>query len=176
MSVYVALALNNGDTTMKKITQSPFLLLLFFLYLSPLLLLGEEKAEAIPSKKQTIDNASWKLSKKLLRLSPKETIEEIKGFNIQKIKTSISQIRYLTRDRNPDIDRLYLLLKALENLEATKLAQKRLNNLLWVIGLSLLLFSSFLFYLWWDQKKCWQRLEKAEKVKPSKPKEVYKGD
>jgi len=93
----------------------------------------------------------------------------------------LTQILALTRDRNPDIDRLYYLLKQVETMRATEQAQTRLNYLLYVLGFTLFLFTAFFAYVVVDQKRNMDALrlllEKAPKDGDSSEAEtVYRGE
>ena len=127
----------------------------------------EQRQEIRPSKIQDLDrddrNINIKESRKLLALPPQKAITAIKKMSVSEAVVRISQIRHLVRKDNPDIDRIYLILRHLEELRAADLAQKRLNNLLWVIALCFLLFSSFLFYIYIDQKRSLRDIESISK-------------
>ena len=79
----------------------------------------------------------------------------------------LSQLRFALRNKNPDIDKFYFLISKLEQNNATILAQKRLNNLLIVITFCLTLFSSFVFYVWLDQKNIYKKFN-SEYIKKNK--------
>ena len=119
-------------------------------------------------------------SRKLLSLPPQAAIAAIKNLSAAMATIRVSQIRHLVRKHNPDIDRVYLILRHLEELRATALAQKRLNNLLWVIALCFSLFSSFLFYVYISQRRALREVEaitkkqKAARAVPASP--VYRGE
>ena len=106
-------------------------------------------------------------SRQLLQLPPQKALSIIKDLSPSEAAIHMSQIRYLVRKRNPDMDRVYFILRHLETLRSTDLAQKRLDNLLWVISSCLLLFSSFLFYIYMKQRSNLRDIGKllAEKQK-----------
>ena len=96
---------------------------------------------------------SFAEARQLLKMSAPKAYQKIKHLNAKQATRLISEIRYLSRAKNPDIDRLYPLMHHLANIQATTLAQKRLENLLWVIGSSLFLFCSFFVYVLITQKR-----------------------
>ncbi len=108
-------------------------------------------------------------------------ITKIKKLKSEEAKKMISAIRYVSRSRNPDMDHLYLVLRHLAGIEANALAQKRLQNLLWVIGLSLFLFSSFLVYVFIEQKQAMKlikeiRQKEKEEVHVKEDDRIYRGE
>ena len=121
-------------------------------------------------------------SRALLRLPPKDALSLIQKLSPSAAALHLSQIRYIARRRNPDIDRLYFLVRHLESLSATDLAQRRLNNLLWVIAFSLLLFSVFLFYIYMNQRRALEDMKavlaekKKERQKKSAQEPIYRGE
>lgn len=117
-------------------------------------------------------------SRRLLKLPSQQAIQEIKKMTAKQADRYISEIRFLVRKDNPDLDRVYLILRHLESLKATALSQKRLNNLLWVIAISLFLFSSFLFYIYLNQRSVLKHLEKEgqKEKKEQVPKTIYRGE
>lgn len=96
----------------------------------------------------------------LMQLSDKEALLAIEKLKPQTARELLSQIRHAYRKNNPQLDKLYYLLKHLERLQATSLAQKRLKNLLWVIGLTWLIFSIFFAYIMIDQKRIGRKFQK----------------
>ncbi len=104
-------------------------------------------------------------AQELLKMPVEQANEKIKYMNPNQTAELISKIRHIARPKNPDMDRLYLLIRHLANIQSTALAQKRLENLLWVIGLSLFLFCSFLVYILITQKQVMNLLTKATKQK-----------
>lgn len=159
-----------------RIRQCSIFLCTFFLSLSVLIAGGELYAQ----ERALLLKSEMEESRKLLTLPLQEALSMIKKLSTAEAAVRTSQIRYLARKRNPDIDRLYIILRHLETLRATELAQRRLDNLLWVIAMSLLLFSSFLFYIYINQRRAFrdiQNIVKKQKdsstaLKPS----LYRGE
>lgn len=90
----------------------------------------------------------------------------------------LSQVRAQARPRNPDVDRLSYLVAHLESQHAVALAQKRLNNLLLVIGLTITLFATFLTYVLISQRRNLIRIHNllVEKPSGSTAGTVYRGE
>lgn len=118
-------------------------------------------------------------AKDLLSMDLLPAKAKIETFNAEHARDLISQIRHLGREHYEDLDHLYLVLEHLSTLEATELAQKRLDNLLLVLGLTLALFTLFLIYVVMDQRKTLSKLhtivagigvERGEKT------EIYRGE
>ncbi len=88
-----------------------------------------------------------------LELDPKAAREHAGRLSAVQAAALLSQVQLLARTRNPDIDRLSYLVRQLEEQRATEVAQRRLDNLLLVIGLSLVLFTGFLVYVLLQQRR-----------------------
>ena len=118
-------------------------------------------------------------AKELLAMEPLQAKEKIESFTAEHARDLISQVRHIGREKYKDVDHLYLLLEHLSTLQATELAQKRLNNLLLVLGLTLALFTMFLIYVIVDQRRTLQKLRtvagEAGAHQPDKP-QVYRGE
>jgi len=148
---------------MKKIT---FIYLVFLAISAPALLASPEQEESL------------KTAKKFLAMDPVTLKAEVENLNANQAAELISQIRYLVKENNPDLDKIYPVLEHLASLKAAELEQKRLNNLLLVIGVIILLFSIYLTYILFDQRKSiakMQLLLSTETENKVKKKEVYRG-
>lgn len=97
-------------------------------------------------------------AKELLKMDEAAAKEEIKKLSESETKAIITQVIYLSRAKNPDIDHLYYLLDHLETVRATALAQRRLDNLLIVFFLTLALFTGILIYTIADQRSSIKKL------------------
>lgn len=120
-------------------------------------------------------------ARQFLKLEPVAAKKQIETMSPTEASGLISQIRFLKKQTHPDLDHLYYLLEHLQTLKATALAQKRLNNLLWVLGLTLALFSIFFIYIIWDQRGAIAKLEALsssieEKTPTKKAPEIYRGE
>ncbi len=134
---------------LSKLFQSFLLTLWIFVGLN--LLHAEEGKE---SRKNFISTKNEEqVARELLNLPPSKMLEAIEGLPSSDAGVISSHIRNILRSSNPDLDRSYFLLRHLERLQATDLAQKRLNSLLSVIFLSLSVFMSFMVYVFFDQRK-----------------------
>lgn len=98
-------------------------------------------------------------ARRLLELPQDQLPAEVERLSADQAAELVSQIRFLGRPENPQIDRLYIVLRHLESLRATELAQRRLNNLLLVLGLTLVLFTAFLVYVMLDQRRSIRTLQ-----------------
>lgn len=148
---------------MNKIQLSIFALLISFTALT-----------ATPEQEESIKRA-----KTFLAMDPVTLKAEVENLNAAEAAELISQIRFLVRDNNPDVDKIYPVLEHLASLKAAELEQKRLNNLLLVIAVVILLFSIYLTYILMDQRKSLVRVQlllSTETEKKGKKKEVYRGD
>lgn len=119
------------------------------------------------------------VASRLLKMTPEEAKKQIEKMSVKETAVMITQIRFITRKHNRDMDRVYYLLKHLESIKANALAQKRLNNLLWVLAISVGLFSAFLIYIILDQKKAigsLQKLLSGSEENVSRANTVYRGD
>jgi len=91
--------------------------------------------------------------------------------------SALSQIRALARPANPDLDRAYYLLEHLERIRASELAQKRLNNLLLVIGTTMFLFIAYLTFILFSQRRILAKLGVTTSGKPAEKRDtVYRGE
>ena len=108
---------------------------------------------ANPGVQAELDKARSYLTKDL------ETVrEEFEKLSEKEAAVLITQLLHVTRKTNPDVDKVYELLKHLETLRATAQAQNRLNNLLTVLGFTLVLFTLFLIYVVFDQYRNFKKL------------------
>ena len=114
-----------------------------------------------------------------LHLDDKTAREYAQNLDPTTAAALLSQVRAEARTRNPDVDRLSYLIAHLESQHAIALAQKRLNNLLLVIGLTVGLFAAFLSYLLISQKKSFSRIALLMARPPApdtRPAAVYRGE
>ena len=117
----------------------------------------------------------------LLALPDREALEAVKKYNADEAEILTTQLLSLTRPANPDIDRVYTLVRHLETLRADAHAQNRLNPLLYVLALTLILFTAFLIYVIIDQRASLRALQKLlagapEKSPDNSSHSVYQGD
>jgi hypothetical protein len=84
----------------------------------------------------------------------------IESFTKEESKEMISQIRFLGKKNNPDLDKLYFVLSHLEEIQAVQKEQSRLNSLLWVYVLGFGIFSGFLAYLLISQRKTIREIQR----------------
>ncbi len=120
-------------------------------------------------------------ARRLLAMEGLAAKEEIQHLNEDEAREVLSQIMFLARPGNPDLDRVYLLARHLEEIQATALAQRRLDSLLWVVGLTLLLFVLFLTYVLFDQRRAMRELrellaEARDQAPQARPVNVYRGE
>ncbi len=107
----------------------------------------------------------------------KARIESMSGEEAARV---LSQVRFIVKDKNPDADKIYYVLEHLESVRASELAQRRLNNLLLVIVLTLTLFVGYMLFLHVDQRRAVRRMEAilAGSTRPAAKGErsVYRGE
>ncbi len=142
--------------------------------LCALLSLQTVAAEALkPQSKQEFREAQA-----LLDLPLAEVSEKLKLMDAKESARMLSQVRYLARAKNPDLDRLYLIIRHLEGRQADALSEERLVKLLLVIFFTLLLFCCFLVYILLDQQKAIRIITEAQKHSHSTSKakpDLYRG-
>lgn len=137
-------------------------------------------AVAHPLRAQTAAEKELESTKALLALDAPQMKARIESMSGEEASRVLSQIRFLVRDKNPDVDRIYYVMEHLESVRASDLAQRRLNNLLLVIALTLTLFVGYMIFLHVDQRRAVKRMEAilsgtsggADKTKPA----VYRGE
>lgn len=113
---------------------------------------------------ETIDKAE--LEKKLnyiLDLESLERKEYLEQLPQQELEALLSYIKYKYIQKDKNIESVFQIYDIVSNQKGIELSQKRLNNLLWVIGITLFLFSSFVSYVFIQQNKILKHLEKQSK-------------
>lgn len=116
-----------------------------------------------------------------LALDEAQLRTEVEKLNVDEAIALSTQIRFLARPQNPQIDRLAVVLQHLETLRATDLAQRRLDQLLLVLGCVLVLFAVFLIYVVIDQRRTVAALQALLASDPARPTDgarapVYRGE
>ncbi len=129
----------------------------------------------------TIPEPDLSAARALLNMSPADANEAIKKYNAKEAEVLNTQLLSLLRPRNPDVDRVYGLIRHLETLRADAQAQNRLNTLLYVLGLTLLLFTGFLIYVIMDQRNSLRALQKllgtgAGSKASDSSQDIYRGE
>src|SRR5262245_35694153 len=109
---------------------------------------GTIAAPQTPEQPDRLKNA-----RDFLKLDLKGAEEFANKLSPEETRSLQSQILQLSKARNPDVEKLNYLLLHLASLNANALGQTRLNNLLLVIMLTVILFSAFLFFVFWNQRK-----------------------
>ncbi len=117
-------------------------------------------------------------ARRVMALQPEAAKKHIATLSPTEARNLLSQVRFIARKNNPDLDKVYYLVQHLETLKATDLAQRRLNNLLLVLGLTLLLFTAFLGYVILDQRRTMIRLKQmlGNRASESPAGDVYRGE
>ncbi len=98
-------------------------------------------------------------AREFLALDEARLKTEVEKLNVDEAIELSTQIRFLARPQNPQIDRLAVVLQHLETLRATDLAQRRLDQLLLVLACVLALFAVFLMYVVIDQRRTVRALQ-----------------
>jgi len=89
----------------------------------------------------------------LLRLSDNEIKTQIQGMSRSEAEAAKSNVLNLVRPRFKEADRVSYLIEHLAQMSATEREQRRLNNLLLVIILTLVLFAAFIAWVLFDQRR-----------------------
>lgn len=136
-----------------------------------------------PANAQTGDGPDLSVARELLAMPARDAAEKIKTFSAKEAEILNTQILALVRKGNPDIDRVYALIRHLETLRADAQAQNRLNTLLYVLGLTLVLFTAFLIFVIIDQRRSLIGMQKlisnggaARSQASGSSTEIYRGE
>ena len=116
-------------------------------------------------------------ARELLAMPDQAAREQISRLTPEQAVALLSQVRAVARPQNPAVDRLTLLITHLERIRAVEREQRRLNNLLIVIGVILGLFWIFLAYVFFDQRRTLRALQVSRPGLETGPNsEVYRGE
>lgn len=96
---------------------------------------------------------------KYLRSGVSERKEILESFTREEIESLLSYIRFKYIQENPENEIIFALYDQLSSYKANELAEKRLHRLLTVILLTILLFSFYLTYILFSQRKLLQRID-----------------
>lgn len=118
-------------------------------------ILGAAPGEADPAR-------ALEHTRRYLSLPPKEFKAATARLSPQEAENLISQIIHLRSKRNPDLVRLHQILRHLETIRATALAQKRLNRLLLVLITILFIFSGVLIHTSLTQRRILKKILSAQ--------------
>ncbi len=113
---------------------------------------------------ETIDK--MELEKKLnyiLNLESLQRKEHLEQLSQNEIETLLSYVKYKYIQKDKNLESIFQIYEILSEQKAIVLSHKRLNNLLWVIGITLLLFSSYTSYIFIQQNKILKQIEKQSK-------------
>jgi quinol-cytochrome oxidoreductase complex cytochrome b subunit len=114
----------------------------------------------------------------LLALSPADQKEAIKKLTPEEAKALMNTLSRRALAKDPAIAPVFYLYEHLAALDATDLAQKRLNRLLVVFVITLVLFVAYLLYLLFQQNQIVRLLsaQKTQEDRSEEPVKVYRGD
>ena len=96
----------------------------------------------------------------IMQMQTDSAFEVIGRLNKTETAALITQIRAEAKKEYKDIDKFYLLISHLEKIQSVDEEQKRLKDLNLVYLLALGLFSGFLLYVYFRQRKMIQSLER----------------
>lgn len=96
----------------------------------------------------------------IMQMQTDSAFEVIGRLNKTETTALITQIRAEAKKEYKDIDKFYLLISHLEKIQSVDEEQKRLKDLNLVYLLALGLFSGFLLYVYFRQRKMIQSLER----------------
>ncbi|MCE9597746.1 MAG: hypothetical protein K8S54_07250 [Spirochaetia bacterium] len=99
-------------------------------------------------------------ARELLAMSQEEAGAAIQRMSSDEAAEAVSNILNQVRPRFKQADHIHYLLRHLAQIEATEREQKRLNNLLLVIFLTVALLAGFFIYILFDQRKWMAQLAK----------------
>ncbi|MCB1327280.1 MAG: hypothetical protein H7A21_19610 [Spirochaetales bacterium] len=132
---------------------------------------------AFPSLPALAQQPDLSAARELLAMPDQAAREAISKLTPEEAIALLSQVRAVARPRNPEVDRITLLITHLERIRAVEREQRRLNNLLIVIGVILGLFWIFLAYVFFDQRRTLRALQASRPESGSGPiREVYRGE
>jgi len=116
----------------------------------------------------------------ILAMESREAKELIATLNLKEAQALSSQMSYLMQQKDPSFNRALYIIQHIETLQATALAQKRLNNLLTVLGVVLGLLTLFFIYTLIEQRRLFGRLQTlvsdSNLQVADKTGEVYRGE
>lgn len=98
-------------------------------------------------------------AKELLSMETDKAFELIGRLNKTQTSELISQIRLYAREEYKEIDKFYLLISHLESIKAIEEEDKKLKDLNLVYFLALTLFSSFIGFSLFSQRKSIQAIQ-----------------
>jgi hypothetical protein len=98
-------------------------------------------------------------AKELLSMDSDKAFELIGRLNKTQTSDLISQIRVYAREEYKEIDKFYLLISHLENIKAIEEEDKKLKDLNLVYFLALTLFSAFIGFSLFSQRKSIQAIQ-----------------
>lgn len=99
----------------------------------------------------------------ILQMDSTRRKEYIEHLTSEEIETLLSFIKYKYIKKDKELETVFQLYETLANLKSIAISQKRLNNLLIVIIITLLLFSSYVSYIFIQQNKILKKLQNIEK-------------
>ncbi len=99
----------------------------------------------------------------ILNLESLQRKEHLEQLSQNEIETLLSYVKYKYIQKDKNLESIFQIYEILSEQKAIVLSHKRLNNLLWVIGITLLLFSSYTSYIFIQQNKILKQIEKQSK-------------
>ncbi|MFN3603226.1 MAG: hypothetical protein ACK4UJ_00805 [Leptonema sp. (in: bacteria)] len=96
----------------------------------------------------------------LLKMQGIERKEYLEKLNKEEIETLLSYIKHVYSQKDKDLEVVFQIYDVLANLKSIEISHKRLNRLLWVITITLLLFSSYVSYVLLQQNKILRHISK----------------
>lgn len=137
----------------------------------------EARAEGAEAKKESLE----KQASELLSMNPAMARQRIGEMNLQ---DALSVYDLLLRDaREKGVGpQVFYVVEQIQLLKATEASQKRLESLIWVLVLTLVLFSAYLAYVLIDQRRIYNKMLTLREDKGTKTdhshteSKVYRGE
>lgn len=101
--------------------------------------------------------------KQIIEMDSNKRKEYIEQLTSEEIETLLSFIKFKYIKKDKELEAVFQLYETLANLKSIAISQKRLNNLLLVIIITLLLFSTYVSYVFIQQNKILKKLQDPEK-------------
>ncbi|MCB1138410.1 MAG: hypothetical protein KDK23_06610 [Leptospiraceae bacterium] len=130
-----------------------------------------------PDKREELNRQA----NELRSMSAAEARERIKSMNLSQAMSIYDLLVQDAQQRGVG-PQVFYAAEQIQLLKATADSQKRLESLIWVIVLTLILFSGYLTYVLVDQRRLYKRMEELRSSAarsgngPSAPADVYRGE
>ena len=140
-------------------------------------LAGMRPAWAVPAEDPPPDSRSLERAREFLTMDESRLPDALAKIDVHEARALIEQVRSVVREKNPDMDRFYIVIRHLEAMRATELEERRARHLWLVLFITVGLFASYLTYVVLDQRRLLRKLGERG-VRPSDlgGQTVYRGE